>query len=131
MQERETLSDVSDQTGAPPGARGFAQLCWRAVADSVASSGSAAGIYHWSDCGECSWYEFALAIYEEATKMSMLNKAVLLEPISTADYAAAARRPAYTVLDTTMTEQRFATRSIPWRQQLCSMLTEMKASRHV
>jgi dTDP-4-dehydrorhamnose reductase len=125
MQEREQLGVVSDQTGAPTWARGLAQLCW-----SASTNSRARGIYHWSDAGECSWFQFAVAIYEEASKMGLLNNSVVLKPISTADYAAAAPRPAYTVLDTSLAQETFSLKTIPWRQQLCSMLVELEASRH-
>jgi dTDP-4-dehydrorhamnose reductase len=59
--EREELSVVADQVGTPTAAHSLAEALWAA-----ASRPQLRGIYHWSDAGVCSWYDFAVAIGEEA-----------------------------------------------------------------
>lgn len=121
MQERDELSVVADQVGTPTWAFGLAHACW-----AVARHPSLQGIYHWSDAGECSWYEFALAIAEDATALHMLDKPVQVQPIPGSQYPTPARRPAYSVLDKTTAWRDFEMQGVHWRQQLVCMLEELK-----
>jgi dTDP-4-dehydrorhamnose reductase len=123
MAEREELGVVADQVGTPTWARGLAVALWAAAARPELN-----GIYHWSDEGECSWYDFAVAICEEALALGLLAKPVKIRPISTADYPTAARRPAYSVLDKTSSWRDLALPAVSWRIQLRNMLVDLKES---
>jgi dTDP-4-dehydrorhamnose reductase len=83
------------------------------------------GIYHWSDAGVCSWYDFAVAIGEEGVALGLLERSAEVQPISTADYPTPARRPAYSVLDKTRSWRDLALRPRHWRAQLRSVMTIM------
>ena len=61
MSERDDLAVVADQIGTPTWAHGLAEAIWACAAQPQLS-----GVYHWSDAGVCSWYDFAVAICEEA-----------------------------------------------------------------
>jgi dTDP-4-dehydrorhamnose reductase len=120
MREREEVRVVTDQIGTPTWAKTFAHVIWLAAERSALS-----GIYHWSDAGQASWYDFAMAIQEEALELKLLKRAILIKPIGTAEYPMAARRPAYAVLDTTATIADFGVESIHWRNALHEMLAEL------
>jgi dTDP-4-dehydrorhamnose reductase len=123
MREREQVSVVSDQIGAPTWATGLA----RATLD-LLETGAPAGIYHWTDLGMASWYDFAVAIQDEALERGLLTRAVPIIPIATAAYPTRARRPAFSVLDTTATRSVLATPAVHWRHNLRRMLDELRAA---
>lgn len=123
MAERDTLSVVVDQVGTPTWARGLARFLWRAAARDGAS-----GTYHWSDAGVCSWYDFAVAIAEEAGSLGLLARMPRINPIPGSEYPTPARRPAFSVLDKRSSWQDFDTEGVHWRVQLRAMLRELKES---
>ena len=83
------------------------------------------GTYHWTDGGQCSWYDFAVAIHDEALDLGLLDKAVAIRPIPSTEYPVPAARPSYSVLDCTSTMAEFDVAQTPWRDNLRSMLEEM------
>ena len=125
MGERDELNVVSDQVGTPTWAHGLAEAVWAA-----ASREQLRGIYHWSDAGVCSWYDFSVAIHEEALALGLLSKAVKVRPILASAYPTPAQRPAYSVLDKSNTWRDFALEGIHWRSQLRAMLAELKEHAH-
>ncbi len=117
MKERDGLGVVADQIGTPTWAHGLAEALW-----SFAARAGTAGIYHWSDAGVASWYDFAVAIQEEAVALGLLERAIPVTPITAADYPTPARRPAYSVLDKTATWQLLGITPMHWRTALRNML---------
>lgn len=91
MSERDSLGVVADQIGTPTHAASLARAIWALERHS--------GIFHWTDAGTASWYDFAVAIQDEALRLGLLSRAVPISPITTAQYPTPARRPAYGVLD--------------------------------
>ena len=92
--ERGHLRVVWDQVGSPTWAAGLARIMWQ-----LAERRDVTGILHHADVGVTSWYDFALAIVEEAARRGLLPGAVPVEPIATVDYPTRAPRPAFSVLD--------------------------------
>lgn len=121
MAEREELGVVADQVGTPTWACGLAGAVWAA-----AHKPGLRGIYHWSDAGVCSWYDFAVAICEEACALGLLARPVNVRPIPASAYPTPARRPSYSVLDKADSWRDFALEGVHWRQQLRNMLNEFK-----
>ena len=121
MAEREQLSVVEDQIGTPTRARGLALACW-----GLADHGDASGIYHWSDAGACSWYDFAVAIREMALELGLLRQAATLLPIPASQYPTPALRPAYSVLDKTLTRKLLGHSGNHWTSQLRAMLVDLQ-----
>ncbi len=121
MAERDELTVVADQVGTPTWAAGLAGALWQAV-----SKPGLKGIYHWSDAGVCSWYDFAVAIEEEGRSLGLLDSATQVRPIPSADYPTPARRPAFSVLDKHSSWRDLAMTPVHWREQLRRMLAELK-----
>lgn len=117
MREKDRLRVVADQIGTPTWTHTLAGAIWAA-----AMRPELHGVYHWTDAGAASWYDFALAIQEEALALGLLARAIPIEPIRTEDYPTAARRPAYSVLDKTDTIKDFGVTPIHWRAALRQML---------
>ncbi len=123
MAERDHLTVVEDQIGTPTWARGLAQTCWHLIGEPKAH-----GVYHWSDAGACSWYDFALAIQALAVELGLLTAAATVAPIPAADYPTPAKRPAFSVLDKQRTRALVGYSGHSWREQLRHMLADLKAS---
>ena len=122
MSERDELGVVADQRGTPTWADSLAQAVW-AIAGQVDLN----GIYHWTDAGECSWHEFAVAIQEEALSLGLLDRSIPIHPITTDDYPTAAKRPRYSVLDCSATVADLDLQPAPWRVNVRRMLKGMKS----
>ena len=120
MAERRSVRVVADQVGSPTAARSLAAVLWRFV-----EREDLHGIYHWTDAGVASWYDFAVAIAEEGALMKLLPPDVEVSPISTEDYPTPARRPAYSVLDKRATCAVLDLRPTHWRASLRTTLGEM------
>lgn len=120
MGERDELGIVADQFGSPTWADSLAEALW-AFVDAPEHS----GIFHWTDSGEMSWQEFAVAIQQEALALGLLGKAIPIHAIKTEDYPTAATRPAYSVLDCSSTIQAINIQPAEWRTNLRRMLKGM------
>lgn len=120
MKTSKQLEIVHDQTGSPTWARNLAKMIWRAVQLYPKVS----GIYHYTDAGVASWYDFAVAIQKEALEFKILKKAIPLIPISSHQYPTVAKRPAYSVLDCSLTRREFSVAPVHWKLCLREMLKE-------
>ncbi|HEY7775841.1 MAG TPA: dTDP-4-dehydrorhamnose reductase [Kineobactrum sp.] len=125
MRERDHLAVVCDQVGTPTWARGLAESIWAAV-----ERPQLQGIYHWSDAGVCSWYDFAVAIAEEGLALGLLHRLVDVQPIPASDYPTPARRPAFSVLDKQQSWDDLGLPAVHWRVQLRAMLQDLKDHGH-
>jgi dTDP-4-dehydrorhamnose reductase len=112
MRQRDSIRVVADQRGTPTWSRNLADFI-RAL-----MSGSEPGIYHYTDSGEASWYEFAMAIRDEALSAGLLHAKCTIMPIRTAEHPAKAKRPAYSVLSKNKIEKLFGIVPPPWRESL-------------
>lgn len=122
MKERDRLNVVGDQIGAPTWARSLADTLW-----ALADRGTPGEIYHHQDAGVASWYDFAVAIQEEALEAGLLDRAIEISPIASEDYPTPARRPAFSVLDMRSTAAVTGNRPTHWRENLRRMLKEESA----
>ena len=125
LKERDELGVVADQIGSPTWANSLARVIWKA-----AELKDMKGIYHYTDAGVASWYDFALAIQEEAFAIGLLKKDVLITPIKTEDYPTPAKRPPYSVLDCSSTWQELNIIPSHWRKSLRNMLDEIRVGKN-
>lgn len=93
MSEKEALNVVSDQIGCPTNANGLAKYLW-----SLAEQEGLDQIYHYSDLGVASWYDFAVAIQDIAFKKGLLDKKIPIKPIPASAYPTTAKRPVYSIM---------------------------------
>ena len=127
--EREELRVVADQIGAPTPARWIAAVTARALGRWRDADGESrrrlAGTWHLVAAGQCSWFDFAVAIVEAAAARGLIARAPRVVPIATADYPTRARRPAYSVLDCHRLETALGLQSPSWRTGLDEVLAEV------
>ncbi len=121
MAERDQVRVVCDQIGTPTSAASVAQAIW-ALIDTAAP----AGIYHWTDLGVASWYDFAVAIQDEALVRGLLARAVPILPISSAEYPTRAQRPTFSALDTESTRALIQMPGLHWRHNLRTTLDVLR-----
>lgn len=117
MQEKSQLGIIYDQVGTPTWAKGVADLLWL-----FAAKPEITGVYHWTDAGIASWYDFAIAIQELGIEKGLLKSSIPIAPILAANYPAVARRPTFSVLDKSSAEKVSGLKTIYWRKQLSSMM---------
>jgi len=120
MAERPEVRVVADQIGTPTYAPGLAAALWTLAGKGVV------GLHHYTDAGVASWYDFAVAIQEEGVAAGLLDRAVPVIPIATADFPTPAKRPSYSVLDKTGTFAALDGPAPHWRAQLRTMISEIK-----
>jgi len=120
MAERDELRVVADQVGTPTWAASLADGIWKLA------GADAKGIYHYTDSGAASWYDFAVAIQEEAIEIGLLDRHAKIVPIPTSAYPTPARRPHYSVLDKEATTAVLGAPPHHWRANLRLMLREVR-----
>lgn len=122
--ERDQIKVVVDQVGSPTWTYDIAG----AVSDLVplTQSGSG-GVYHFTNSGVASWFDFAIAIFEEAHSLGLIPTIPTVIPIPTSDYPLPAQRPAYSVLSSEKITALLGRRPPYWRHSLRKMLAELAA----
>jgi dTDP-4-dehydrorhamnose reductase len=116
MRERPSLNIVDDQHGCPTYAADLAL----AILEILASKNWQPGIYHFSNSGETNWYRFAEAIRAHCGINCSLS------PISTDQYPTPARRPSWSVLDTSKIVRTYGLKIRPWEECLAECLELLK-----
>ncbi|MCS6191076.1 SDR family oxidoreductase [Shewanella baltica] len=137
MRTQPSLQVIADQIGCPTWSDALAKVIWQLVVQQCS------GVFHYSAQGQCSWYEFACEIQRQALALNLLSQPVVIQPITSADYAKQAlnrgvnlaKRPSYSVLNSGKLRSTLVTnntQSIPdnvewqdWRQQLNCMLRRL------
>ena len=124
--DRPEVRVVADQVGTPTSARSIAEVITQLIPSLETSE--AMGTYHFTQSGVASWYDFAVAIFEEARRLDFPLEVERVAPIATADYPTPAQRPLYSVLSTQKLSTWMATSFPHWRQELRQMLRDLKES---
>lgn len=119
--EKEEISVVSDQIATPTWAKGLADVIWNYVTGTNVS-----GIHHWRDEGVASWYDFAVAIVEEAQLIGLVDHNVTIRPISTKEYPLAAERPFCSILHKDTIIGNDTPKDLHWRVSLRKMLNDYR-----
>ncbi|MHC5598858.1 MAG: dTDP-4-dehydrorhamnose reductase [Nostoc sp.] len=121
--ERQKLRVVADQIGSPTWAQDIATVIAQMIPQLTPKI---SGTYHYTNSGVASWYDFAVAIFEEAQQLGFPLKVERIVPITTAEYPTPARRPTYSVLACEKISAILGTYPPYWRQRLRQMLTDLK-----
>lgn len=115
--EKDTLSVVFDQVGTPTCAADLAALIYRVITDRMLDR---QGIYHFSDEGVISWYDFAVAIRD------LCGHTCNIHPCHSDEFSSKVHRPHYSVLDKTKVKNTFGITVPYWKDSLKATLTELK-----
>ena len=117
--ERDSLGVIFDQIGTPTYARDLARAIFAAIRQGVVP-----GIYHFSNEGVCSWYDFTKAIHRLAGITTCQVK-----PLHTEEYPTPAKRPHYSVLDKSKIKATFGIEVPYWEESLQECIAQLKVEK--
>ncbi len=115
--EKESIGVVFDQIGTPTWAHDLAAAIISIISSIEATNGQQSGIYHYSNEGVCSWYDFSLKI------MQLSGSACKVRPIESSEYPVPAARPAFSVLNKKKIKDTFKLEIPHWEESLKKCLT--------
>ncbi len=125
MATRNEINVVNDQSGSPTYAADLAEAIMKIIStiedpDQKSKLPAFSGIYHFSNSGHTTWFDFAVAIKE------LWGSDCRVNPIITSQFPTAASRPAYSVLDKTKIQQTFGIHIKDWKASLAICLEKLK-----
>ncbi len=121
MNEKNELSVVDDQRGSPTYAVDLAN----AIVHIIKSDKAEYGIYHYSNEGNISWYDFAVTIYDFAKELGLVKHDCVIKPCSSTEFIQKAKRPAWSLLDKTKIKDKLSLSVPEWRNSLKTCLKEL------
>ena len=127
FKERDLVKVVDDQWSSPTYTVDLAGAILKIIEDDSVSY----GIYHFTNEGAISWYEFAMTINKKAKRLGLIedNKKVEIQPAKTEDYPVAAKRPKYSVLSKEKIKREFNLKIKDWDKALEDFLVSLKRER--
>jgi dTDP-4-dehydrorhamnose reductase len=127
MKEKAGVKVVNDQTGSPTWARDLANL----MADMITIENDALpyGVYHYTNEGAVTWFDFAGEIYRQGQKLGILTGNCTVCPCASEEFPAKVNRPAYSVLDKTKIKKTMNMDIPCWDKSLAQFL-EQKVKEH-
>jgi dTDP-4-dehydrorhamnose reductase len=105
--ERDEINVVNDQIGTPTYARDLGKVILTII-DQIQSGNDQPGVYHFSNEGVCSWYDFAVEIMRKSNSKCKVN------PIPSVQFPTKAKRPTFSVLDKSKLKKTFAIKNSHW-----------------
>jgi dTDP-4-dehydrorhamnose reductase len=120
--EKEKLNVIFDQVGTPTYAADLAEACLEILSKNDAKINSKGNVYHFSNEGVASWYDFAIAI------MKMGNIDCKVMPIETKDYPTLAKRPHYSILNKAKIKNDFGIKIPYWRDSLVKCIGKLTSN---
>ena len=115
MESKQELSVVSDQKGTPTFAGDLANCVIKTI---TSKNQIPCGIYHCTDLGEITWYDFACEIYKQGKATGKLSNECKINPCSTDEFPTKAKRPAYSVLSKEKIQQVLGITLPMWNESL-------------
>ena len=116
FEQKEELGVIDDQIGTPTYGKDLAQV----ILEIINVNSKDYGIYNYSNIGTTNWYDFAVTIFK------FIEVNIKVNPISTKDYPTLAKRPAYSVLDTTKIKRTFNIQIPNWKDSLKVAISNLK-----
>jgi len=118
MGERDELSVIGDQIGSPTSTTSLIRLLYSIILN----NSDEYGLYHFSNEGEISWFEFAEAIMDIAVAFGLIDRKIKLKKITTDEYPTIAKRPSYSMMNKDKVRNTFNINIPTWKQQLTVFL---------
>ena len=122
MQSREEISVVNDQRGSPTNAEDLAWL----IVEILKQDSSEYGIYHYSNEGNITWYDFASEIYRVGRKNGLIKTACIINPCTSKQFASKAERPDYSLLSKEKVKNTFGVEVPDWDKSLKNFIDKIE-----
>ena len=122
MKEKDAISVVNDQNGSPTWAKDLAQTIIELINQSNKNKNIPYGIYHYTNEGVITWFDFAKEILKQARAFGILEKDCEVKPCTSAEFPAKVTRPAYSVLDKTKIKNALGISIPAWNESLKDFL---------
>lgn len=120
MESRDEISVVKDQIGSPTWTKDLVSL----IGTIIEKTSESYGLYHFSGDEQCSWWEFAVMIYNQGKYKGLLNSSCAVKPCSSELYPTKAKRPSYSLLNKSKVKNNFAFKVSSWEDSLERFLEE-------
>jgi len=114
MRERDSISVVADQYGTPTWAHDLSQ----AILAIIKINSDDYGIYHYTNAGQITWFDFAVEIQAQSRKLGLLDRACEVRAITSDRYPVKAKRPAWSVLSKDKIKTVFGIEPPEWKERL-------------
>ena len=125
LDKKVPLRVVSDQISCPTSSFSLSNVCWGMINNDEVFKNKQK-IFHWSDAGVASWYDFAVAIGEIGLKSGLLEKKSRVLPIKSKDFPTPAKRPSFSLLDSSDTCDLLKLERSHWRSELEYVIEQIK-----
>lgn len=123
MNMRDSVKVVSDQKGTPTFCGDLSDVIIRIIEKSQSGNPIPYGIYHVSDVGETTWFDFTVEIKKQAAETGLLtNKSCVVNPCTTEEYPTPAKRPSYSVLSKDKIHKALSFTLPDWKESLSVFL---------
>lgn len=121
MNEKDSLKVVNDQRGSPTYAADLA----KAVLRIMQVDNHRYGIYHYSNEGNITWYDFSCEIYRQGKRIGLIKRACSVVPCTSSEFPQKAHRPSFSLLDKQKIKETFSLSVPNWNESLSSYLKEL------
>ncbi len=115
---------IADQIGCPTSTYDLANICWKLI-EKYNTEDFANQIYHWSNSGVATWYDFAIAIGELGSEYGLINKPAKVIPIKSKEYKTDANRPSFSLMDCSKTKDFLNVNQNYWRNALRTVISSI------
>ncbi|MDR3146797.1 MAG: NAD(P)-dependent oxidoreductase, partial [Treponema sp.] len=128
MNEREEVNVVDDQRGSPTWAGDLSRVLLSLIlACDTPGALPAPGLYHYTNEGASTWFDFAREIFRQGQGLGLIKKDCAVRPCTSAEYPARVTRPAYSVLDKTKIKTALGLAIPPWEESLARFLKVVRS----
>tara|TARA_B100000282_G_scaffold295680_1_gene275496 strand:- start:867 stop:1757 length:891 start_codon:yes stop_codon:yes gene_type:complete len=125
LEKKVPLRVVSDQISCPTSCFSLSNVCWKMIINNEIFRNKQK-IFHWSDAGVASWYDFAVAIGEIGLKLGLLENNAKVLPIKSKNFPTPAKRPCFSLLDSSDTCDLLKLERNHWRFELENVIEQIK-----
>ncbi len=126
MNERDEVKVVNDQRGSPTWAFDLASVILTLIKTVDSGKEIPFGIYHFTNEGNITWFDFAEEIYKQGREQGRITKNCAVSPCTSAEYPAKVKRPAYSVLDKSKIKTALGVKIPAWDESLKEFIKKQK-----
>jgi len=124
---KEKVSVVYDQIGCMTSSKYLSHICWLIIQKDITKNINNQKILHWTDAGVSSWFDIATEIGDLSFKLNLLKNPAKVLPISSDNFPTRAKRPNFSLLDSSITKEILNIENKYWRYSLLEILQELKS----